>query len=111
MGYLHKGLAAGRWQTMTLAEQMGNIGSEVSRAARAQPTDSKRCEAAALRAMELIDLTVSDIRWHKRHRLKELGRARELMRDALTGGHEYQTTWQDLTHYFDPFAFVARKNV
>ncbi|MDQ1428945.1 MAG: hypothetical protein QOK39_2421, partial [Acidimicrobiaceae bacterium] len=32
---LHTGLAAGRWHTLTIAEQMGNIGSEVSRALRA----------------------------------------------------------------------------
>ena len=32
--YQHTELAAGRWATMTLAEQMLNIGSEVSRANR-----------------------------------------------------------------------------
>ena len=31
MEYYHKELAAGRWQTLTLSEQMGNIGSEVYR--------------------------------------------------------------------------------
>lgn len=32
MGYVHKDLANGRWKTFTLAQQMGNIGSEVYRA-------------------------------------------------------------------------------
>jgi len=32
--YQHAGLAAGRWAEMSLAEQMLNIGSEVSRANR-----------------------------------------------------------------------------
>src|SRR2546422_4887086 len=30
----HASLAAGRWQTLTLAEQLGNVGSEVARARR-----------------------------------------------------------------------------
>lgn len=30
----HKGLATGRWAQMSLAEQMLNIGSEISRANR-----------------------------------------------------------------------------
>ena len=34
MEYQHKELAAGRWAQMSLAEQMLNIGSEVSRANR-----------------------------------------------------------------------------
>ncbi len=35
-GSLHDSLAAGRWQQMTLVEQMANIGSEVGRAAQAK---------------------------------------------------------------------------
>lgn len=31
----HAGLAAGRWTTLTLAEQLANVGSEVDRAIRA----------------------------------------------------------------------------
>lgn len=31
MTTFHKDLAGGRWFTMTLAEQMGNIGSEIHR--------------------------------------------------------------------------------
>jgi hypothetical protein len=30
----HRDLAAGRWWQLSLAEQLGNIGSEVSRAVR-----------------------------------------------------------------------------
>jgi hypothetical protein len=32
MNYQHKELAAGRWQQMSLVEQMANVGSEVGRA-------------------------------------------------------------------------------
>ena len=33
---LHAGLAAGRWHTLTLNEQLGNVGSDVGRAIRAK---------------------------------------------------------------------------
>ena len=33
-GLQHRDLAAGRWQALSLQEQLGNIGSEISRAAR-----------------------------------------------------------------------------
>ncbi|MBI5135343.1 hypothetical protein HZA86_03885 [Candidatus Uhrbacteria bacterium] len=102
---LHKEQAAGRWFTLSLAEQMGNIGSEVGRAARAQE-DRERYWLAATRAFELLDLTISDPRWSKR--LKELVRVREVFGDALLGGNMYHTTLQDLDRYFYYFALVAR---
>ena len=33
-GFQHQSLAEGRWFTLSLAEQLANIGSEVSRAIR-----------------------------------------------------------------------------
>ena len=36
---LHANLAAGRWHTLTLADQLGNIGSDVGRAIRAKEQD------------------------------------------------------------------------
>lgn len=32
--FMHHELASGRWENMSLAEQMGNIGSEISRVIR-----------------------------------------------------------------------------
>jgi hypothetical protein len=105
--FLHKDLADGRWHTMTLCEQMGNIGSEVSRASRAQGKDERRFENAVTRALELFDFTLSDLRW--RGRLKEIGRARDVFCDAISGGKEYGSSLPDLQPYFDHFAFAARK--
>lgn len=34
MDYQHKSLAEGRWEELSLSQQMGNIGSEVSMAVR-----------------------------------------------------------------------------
>lgn len=105
MTYQHPSLAAGRWFQLSLAEQLGNIGSEVSRAMRSQG-DEKRFENAVLRALELFSLTIQDPRWRKR--LKELTRARELFCDAVYGGVEYGTSFEDLDRYFTYFGIAAR---
>ena len=108
MTYIHKDLASGRWQTLSLTEQMGNIGSEIGRAANWQKKDKKLFEGAVSRALELLDLTINDGRWRKR--LKELTRVRELLSDAFFGGQEYGTTWEDLDKYFFNFAIMSRGN-
>lgn len=103
----HKLLAEGGWYTLSLAEQLGNIGSEVYRALKAKGNQT-RYENAFIRGLELFDLTINDTRW--RTRLKEITRARELFCDAILGGHEYGTTLEDLNKYFTSFAIAARKN-
>ncbi|MDP3985595.1 MAG: hypothetical protein Q8P82_02415 [bacterium] len=103
MDYQHQNLAAGKWQTLSFLEQMGNIGSEVGRAANEQ--DKEKRWQAATRAVELFDLTIADPRWKKR--LKELARAREVFGSALLG-NEYSTNLKDLEQYFYHFAFAAR---
>jgi hypothetical protein len=44
MPHQHAGLAAGRWHTMPLVEQLGNVGSEVGRIARWKTKDPQACE-------------------------------------------------------------------
>ncbi len=61
----HKTLAAGRWQTLSLDEQLGNFGTQVGRALRAKEQgDDCRMRAALERALELVDLIVADPRLH-----------------------------------------------
>jgi hypothetical protein len=106
---LHPSLAAGRWFELTLMEQLGNIGSEVGRAARAKTQGNDQRLAGALdRALELFDLTLADGRW--RGRLKEIARAREVVCDFLVGDNEYGSTAESLDRYFLPFAMAARRN-
>lgn len=102
----HPSLANGRWHTFSLNFQLGNIGSEVSRAKKAQGVDRVSFDGAVSRACELFDLTLNDSRWG--HRLKEVARARELFVDAVYGGREYGTTLEDLDRYFLYFAIQAR---
>lgn len=108
MNIQHKDLAGGRWYEMSLAEQLGNVGSEVSRAKNWHGRNEKLSENAFIRALELLDLTLSDKRW--RHRLKELARVREVLGDLFTGGQEYKSTFEDIDRYFFQFALAARGN-
>lgn len=103
----HSSLAAGRWQTLTLAEQMGNIGSELSRACNWEARGNiDQRQKAFERLLELFDFTVSDHRWQGPKR-KELARAREAIRDSFMGGAMGGplSSWKK---YFDAFAFYAR---
>lgn len=107
---MHGGLAAGRWQTLTLAEQLGNIGSEVGRAIRARERDDAlRFEGAFDRALELFDLSLADRRWTG-PRLREIARAREVTCDFLVGENDYGSTAESLDRYFLQFAIAARRS-
>lgn len=102
----HTTLAKGRWSEFSLAEQLGNVGSEVSRARAWQGRDDAASQKAMERALELMDFTLNDLRW--RGRLKEITRGREIMVDAIEGGKEYNSTLEDLDQYFLAFAIAAR---
>ena len=91
---------------MPLVEQLANVGSDVARAYRWQGKDSKSCEKAFIRALELLDLTIGDPRWKGRR--KELTRVREMLCDAMLGGKEYGSDLASLDRYFFPFAVATR---
>ena len=107
--FIHKNLASGRWQKLSLSEQLGNIGSEVLRALRQRNKDEKLFWAATERALELFDLTLDDPRWKGRR--WEIARAREVFCDAVYGGAYYKSTLEDLMPYFDQFAYASRLRV
>lgn len=109
MFFKHKELAAGQWFKLSLAEQLGNIGSEVLRASRQKNKDEKLFWGAVERALELFDLTLADPRWKGRR--WEIARAREVFCDAVYGGKLYKSSFQDLLRYFDQFAYAARLRV
>lgn len=104
MAIFHKQLSDGRWLTMTLAEQLGNVGSEYERACRAKEQGNvERFNGATSRFLELMDLTIADKRWHN-HRLKELCRLREQACNELYADGKL---WS-LKDYFFNFALIAR---
>lgn len=104
----HKEAALGKWFQLSVAAQLGNIGSEVHRTSKWVDKDQKLFEGARDRALELFDLTLADPRWHGA-RLYEIARVREVFCDALFGGKEYGSSLEDLQKYFDEFALAARR--
>ena len=104
----HPNLAAGRWFTMSLAEQLGNVGSEYERALSCrQRGDTDRFEHAFARMLELLGLTIADPRW-RNHRLKELTRAREVICEEFCGDHKELQPGPNLRNYFLYFGILAR---
>lgn len=83
---------------MSLAQQMGNIGSELGRARRREAeSDRKSCDAALVHALALFDLTLNDRRWQARFR--ELARFREVVSDWFTGEKAYDVPSEVLEDY------------
>jgi hypothetical protein len=109
MNAAHRSLAAGRWFELSFIEQMANVGSEVTRALRWRSQGDRDHMAKALeRGLELLDLTVSDAR--NRHRLRELTRVRELLKDDFYADNRYASTDELWRRYFFAFAYAARRN-
>lgn len=110
MNYQHQQLASGRWHSMTFFEQMANIGSEVERAIKwRNKNNTEYCQMAFDRALELLDLTISDPK--NRKHLKELLRLRETLADYFIFDNEYKSEDQKWQNYFYGFNFAARAGV
>jgi hypothetical protein len=110
MNIQHKDLAGGRWNSLSLCEQMANVGSEVERAIRwKEKGNAQYSHMAFERALELLDLTVADEKNKKR--LKELLRLRETLADYFAFENVYQSSDRSLQNYFYAFTFAARKGL
>ncbi len=109
MSQQHRELAAGGWNRLSFAEQMGNIGSEVERAlswrTKQNPDYSQK---AFERALELVDLTLENAAGAAR--LREVARMREAMVDFFMGSNEFASTAASWKGYFSPFAYAARRH-
>ncbi|MDD4990001.1 MAG: hypothetical protein PHW31_01700 [Candidatus Pacebacteria bacterium] len=99
-----------RWRNLTLAQQMGNIGSEVARAFLWQSKgEIVQMEKAIDRFLELIDLTLSDNRWQKRR--LEIARLREVLCGYFFANHGSLSFQRQIENYFLPFAALSNNNV
>ncbi len=108
----HKTLFSGKWQSMTLPEQMANIGSEVYRATdKFKKNKIELYQKAFERALELIDFTLSDERW--KGRKKEISRVREIFCALFYGESNSEILdkeMEELNNYFTQFGiFVNSK--
>jgi len=92
-----------RWMKMSLAEQMGNIGSEFSRMiSLKQKGDLKNAQNSFDRVLELLDLTISQ------RKNRELFRLREVICDLFIGSNIYKVSIKFLKDYFLFFALSSR---
>lgn len=103
----HQQLATGRWNKLSLIEQLANIGSEVERTMLwREKNNLDYSKQAFIRALELIDLTLSDSK--NIHRLKELTRLREVLVDYFLEKNLYSSSDCLWRSYFNAFNYAAR---
>lgn len=89
-----------RWHTLSLPEQLGNIGSEYSRMLSSlKRNDQDRFKLALVRFLELLDFSINDPRWN-------VARKKELLRLRETSCENYPA---NLQKYFDQFALLSRR--
>ena len=102
----------GRWQKMEFASQMGNIGSEVSRALSAKEKNkNQRMNSAIDRALELFDSSISACQNFPEDtgKLKELLYAREEFCSFFFDGTEIDVDPIKMQRYYDQFVSLIRK--
>ena len=98
-----------RWFNFNLSEQMGHIGSEISRARGwDDKKDTETRNRCLERALELIDLTKNDAKLFGRR--KELCYLHEVVADKYIDAKIYDVSLADLEQYCLEFALVARKD-
>lgn len=95
-----------KWMQLSFAEQLGHIGSELSRARHwEEQKDPLNKEKALARALELLDLSLDDDRW--KTRLKELTRLREIVSAWFCGPIPYEVAPEALERYCAAFSLKA----
>ena len=100
-----------RWSSMSIFEQMGNIYSEVGRSFNAKKhNDTKGCEQATIRALDLFDATVDALIRQKSMRAKEVLRAKDQFLHAIYDSQISSSDMASLDRYFLNFAIAARLN-
>ncbi len=106
MSALHTELTEARWQSLSLLEQLANVGSEIERAMKWSGKGRMDLSAnAVLRGLELLSLTIGDPRHLQR--LKELTRLREALLDYFFGPNEFGSSDQAWHGYFHAFGMAA----
>ena len=110
LNYIHSDEVRSEWAKYPITYQMGNIGSEVSRALKwhAKNNQSRR-DKAIDRALELFDSTVAaNVGNHAR--LTEILKARDEFCDYFFGGNSYHTDSARMQKYYDGFAVLFQNS-
>lgn len=94
-----------KWATLSIFEQMGNVGAEVGRALRARRMgDDMNFQGALQRGLDLFDATAEVWAAKRSPRVKEVLRAREQFASAALGEGRDDA----LERYFMQFAVAGR---
>lgn len=102
----HSDILAKKWSQLTLPQQLGNVGSEVSRMIKWRGKDDAIAERAFERMLELIDLTLQS--QTSGPRLREIARVREvLVQTWQSQATADNPTWESLNRYFFYFALLG----
>lgn len=102
MSWWNNMLDSKRWSQFSFAQQIGHIGSEISRARHWEEKNEKtNKDSALIRALELIDLTIEDKK--KKGGIREIVRLREFVCDQLTQTQAYEITLRELQTYCETF--------
>ncbi|MDP3900097.1 MAG: hypothetical protein Q8Q23_03400 [bacterium] len=108
MPFIHKNLAQGRWQELSFAEQIGNIGSELARARSWSAKGKTQYKVTSLeRALELIDLTLESVKTAGQR--KEVARLREVVAGLYVDDSQGEKIFAGLECFYLPFALLARR--
>lgn len=95
------------WAEKTIAYQMGNIGSEVSRSLKNRD-NPKRFQGCFERALELFDFTIDALQSKQEYaKLKEVCRAREEFCDYFNG-NSMTSDPKRIQRYYDQFVSLIR---
>ena len=106
LNYIHSAELCEKWPDYSIAYQMGNIGSEVSRSLNwTKKNKPDRAAKAIDRALELFDLTIAANK-NNSPRLREILIAREEFCDYFFGGNSWQTDPKKMQKYYDGFAIM-----
>jgi hypothetical protein len=103
---VHRELAAGRWFKLPLMEQLAHVGREVERTMRWRSKgNAEYAQRAFERALELLDLTITDAK--HRARLRELTRLREVLTDSFWFDNHHSWSDEAWRRYFHAFTHAA----
>lgn len=94
-----------KWGSLTIFEQMGNIGAEFGRGITAKKQgDEESLKGALYRGLDLFDATVESLLKQKSGRFREVLIARDQFGEALLTDKDDPL----LDNYFMQFAIAAR---
>lgn len=97
-----------KWQSLSAAAQLGNLGSEFSRACKWKGKNQEYFFAEVQRFTNYISAMMLDAKWQN-HRSKELCRLKESALACLSAKSVDEREARSIQNYFDQFALLRRE--